>query len=143
VLTSWGVVLDQDGILDGDPSDPAHAWLSCAREAYVARCPRLVAFLREEAAVLRTTAEQLDPLEALAIAPGPSRVRIAASVVEVRRSSFDLAVRVRPVGDRAGEPADGRCTIVIELRASGERLAIPRGVRDEMVAIQLAARDLC
>jgi acyl-CoA thioesterase FadM len=69
--------------------------------------------------------------------------RVGVSIVEVRPSSFDLAVRIRGTGDDPGRPANGRCTIVVERRASGERVPIPRQVRDEFVAIQLAARELC
>jgi hypothetical protein len=54
-----------------------------------------------------------------------------------------MAVRIRGTGDDPGRPANGRCTIVVERRASGERVPIPRQVRDEFVAIQLAAREPC
>ena len=51
----------------------------------------------------------------------------------------------RPVkgGEGAGEPANGRRTVVIERRATGERIVIPRGVRDKFSAIQLATHELC
>ena len=51
----------------------------------------------------------------------------------------------RPVkgAEDAGEPANGRCTVVIERRVTGERIIIMCEVRDEFSAIQRAARGLC
>jgi hypothetical protein len=54
-----------------------------------------------------------------------------------------MAVRIRPSGQDAGSPANGRCTVTILRRTTAERIPIPREVRDEFVAIQLAARELC
>jgi hypothetical protein len=54
-----------------------------------------------------------------------------------------MAVRIRPSGQDAGSPANGRCTETILRRTTAERIPIPREVRDEFIAIQLAARELC
>ena len=70
-------------------------------------------------------------------------VRVGVSVVEVRPSSFDLAIRIRPLGDGVGPPSHGRCTIVIVRCHTGERVPITRDARDEFIARQVAARDLC
>lgn len=86
------------------------------------------------------TAEQVDPTARASRAGG---LRVGVSVIEVRPSSFDMAVRLRPAGQDQGEPANGRCAAVIERRATGERIVIPREVRDEFIAIQLAVRALC
>jgi acyl-CoA thioesterase FadM len=110
------------------------------RRAYFDRCRRLASFLRAEDAELRPAAEHVDGIDDAAWTGG---IRIGVSVVEVRPSSFTMALRVRPHGDDGDPPANGRYTLVIEGRASGERVLIPREVRDEFVAIQLGARDLC
>ena len=70
------------------------------------------------------------------------------ATLDTRRHSWtpvviDMAVRIRPAGEDAGPPANGRCTTVVERRATGERIPIPREIRDEFIAIQLAARELC
>ena len=70
-------------------------------------------------------------------------VHLAVSVVEVRPSSFDIAVQDRSGRRLTGRSIDGRWTLVLERASTGERLPVPREVRDELVAIQLAARDLC
>jgi acyl-CoA thioesterase FadM len=140
VLTTWGVVLDLDGIVDAERCMSAADWFADGRAAFFDRCPRLAAFLRSEGAQLRTSAEQIGPVDLVSRADG---IRIGVSVVEVRPTSFTMAVRIRSTGADAAPPADGRCTIVIERRATGDRMPIPREVRDEFIAIQLAARDLC
>jgi hypothetical protein len=40
-------------------------------------------------------------------------------------------------------PVNGRCTVTIVRRRTGERIRIPSQVREEFVATQLAARDFC
>ena len=140
VLTTWGIVLDHEAIVDVERPTSAGDWFAEDRGAFFDRCPRLAAFLSDEDAELRVTAEQVGPVD---IASGAVGVRIGVSVVEVRPSSFTMALRVRPHGDDGDPPANGRYTLVIERRASGERVLIPREVRDEFVAIQLGARDLC
>lgn len=138
-LTAWGVVLELDAIDDEGGPGSGSRWFEQGRAALFARCPHLAAFLRAENAALRVTAEQV----AAHAAPGSRGARVGVSIVEVRPSSFDMAVRIRGTGDDPGRPANGRCTIVVERRATGERVPIPRQVRDEFVAIQLAARELC
>ncbi len=141
VLTTWGVVLEIDG--DGGRASPierASAWFETAREEYFERCPRLAALLRAESAVLMVSAEQV---EALPGGDGRSPIRLAASVTEVRPSSFDMALRIRPTTDDDVAPANGRCTVTIVRAATAKPIPIPPEVRDEFIAIQLAARDYC
>jgi acyl-CoA thioesterase FadM len=140
VLTAWGVVLELDGIVDEERLEPASRWFARGRDAFFMRCPRLAAFLRAEEAALRVTAEQVGPIAPASCAGG---LMVGVSVIEVRPSSFDMAVRIRPAGEYAGQPANGRCTMVIQRRATGERIPISREVRDEFVVIQLSARELC
>ena len=138
LLTTWGVVLELDTVGDEESLGSTGRWFAQGRDALLARCPHLAAFLRAEHAALRVTAERVGPA-----APGPGRVRVGVSVVEVRPSSFDMAARIRPTGEDARPPVNGRCTMVVERRATRERVQIPREVRDEFIAIQLAARELC
>jgi hypothetical protein len=139
VLTTWGVALDIDPPAGSERGTSAASLFAEARRAYVDRCPRLASFLRAEDAELRPAAEHVDRLDA----EWTGGIRIGVSVVEVRPTSFTMAVRIRAVGEEAVPPANGRCTLVIERRASGERIPIPGEVRDEFIAIQLGARDLC
>jgi acyl-CoA thioesterase FadM len=140
VLTTWGVVLELDGIVDEERLESASRWFAQGRDAFFKRCPRLAAFLRAEKALLQVTAEQVGPIAPASCAGG---LMVGVSVIEVRPSSFDMGVRIRPAGEDAGQPANGRCTMVIQRRATGERIPIPREIRDEFIATQLAARELC
>jgi hypothetical protein len=142
VLTTWAVVFEEDTAASAGPT-ALRAWTGRALELYVETCPALAVLLRTEDAVLATTGERLEGIADAVAAREPRRVRIAVSVVEVQPTSFDLAVRLRTLDGQAGAPADGRCTIVVERAGTGERVPIPREVRDAMVAIALAARDLC
>lgn len=140
MLTTWGVAIDLEvTTLDArDPDAAAQAAFAAGRAEYLDRCPVLAATLRVEDADLRVTAERLDPLQL----PSHGTVRVAVSVIEVRPSSFEFATRIRvDAADHPDDPVEGRCTVVIERRATGERLEIPRAIRDEFVAIQLAARE--
>jgi len=140
VLTTWGVVLELDGDAGDGPAGSAGRWFALGRRAYFERCPRLAAFLDAEGASLVVTAEQVEP-----VAPGSGTggLIVGISAIEVRSSSFDMAVRIRRLGRAAGRPANGRCTLLIQHRTSGERIPLPREIRDEFIAIQLAARELC
>ena len=140
MLMTWGVVLDLEPTGGGVRPISSVDWFADGRRAYFERCPRLASFLRAEDAELRPVAEHLDGIDHAA---WTGRTRIGVSVVEVRPSSFTMALRIRPSGDGAVPSANGRCTLVIERRVTGERIPIPRDVRDEFVAIQLDARDLC
>lgn len=136
MLTTWGVVLDID-MVDGEAPDAlARRAFAVGREAYLARCPVLAGVVAREAAMLVVTTERIDPI---AVPRGADGLEVAVSVVEIRPSSFEMAVRIR-VASGDGTAADGRCTVAIE-RSTGERLPIPTEVRDEFIAIQLAARD--
>jgi hypothetical protein len=140
VLTTWGVVLDLDEIPDGERPTSAGDWFAMGRAAFLGRCPRLEDFLRTQDAELRPTAEVIGSVDPASSAGG---IRVGVSVVEVRATSFAMAVRIRPAGSGAGTAVNGRCTMTIRRRATGERVPLPREVRDEFIAIQLAARDLC
>lgn len=137
MLTTWGVLLDID-IVDGEAPDAlARRVFAVGRDAYLARCPVLAGVLQREAAMLVVTTERIDPIE---VPPGTHGLEVAASVVEIRPSSFEGAVRIR-AADGDGTATDGRCTIAIERSTTSVRIPIPTEVRDEFIAIQLAARD--
>ena len=143
VLTTWGVVLE----LDDDVADraldetsirrQAASWFEIARRAYFERCPRLTALLREQQAALAVSAVRIGPLDAGSYGRG---VMVGVSVIEVRPSSFDMAVRIRLPADHDASTASGRCTVEIVRAADGAAIQIPREIRDEFISIQLGAR---
>jgi hypothetical protein len=138
MLSTWGVVLDVDVLSIVDEPMAAGRCFALGRSNYFELCPGLAEFLRVNGAALRVATENL---EAIPLVPGGSW-RVGVSVIEVRPSSFDMAVRIHALGETTLEPVNGRCTVVIERIATGERLAIPRDVQDEFISIQLSARGL-
>ena len=146
-MTRWGLVFNWERASSGDELThiTAEDILARARGAYLDRCAVLGAFLGEEAAEVRVVADPPGATAPTAVfdALEADAALVCVSVIEVRPSSFDLAVRIRPTGDGGPAPVDLRRTLVVERTATGERLGIPREVRDEFIAIQLAARDFC
>ncbi len=147
VLTTWGVVLEIGSSVGGDGAideaslrRQAADWFEAGRRAYFDRCPRLLACLEAQDAVLTVSREWIEPLRSV---PTGGPARIAVSVTEVRPSSFDVALRIRRRDDAAEAPVNGRCTVAIERRATGQLIPVPGDVRDELIAIQLGARALC
>lgn len=147
VVTRWGLVFHWERPSSGDVRGlvTAEGIFTRARGAYLDRCAVLGAFLGEEAAEVRVVADPPGAAAPPAVlgAIGADAALVGVSVVEVRPSSFDMAVRIRPAGDGEPAPVDLRRTMVVQRAATGERLEIPREVRDEFIAIQLAASDLC
>lgn len=144
MLTTWGVVVDIDpadeGNVPGDPIAVARDAFARGRAAYFGRCSVLVGHLEAAGARLDVTDEVVDPIDPAVAMDG---LRVAVSVIEVRPSSFEMAVRVRSASlpDEIAPPASGRCTVAITQLATGSRVPVPTAVRDEFIALQLAARD--
>ena len=66
---------------------------------------------------------------------GPDPVASARRAFALGRDAY---LARRPVL----RPANGRATLAIVRDGAGERMEIPRPVRDECIPIQLSARDL-
>ena len=146
VLTRWGLALRLDAPAEAAPGEIPRLLatgdlFAMPHRAYLDRCPVLGAFLCSGSAVVRVAGGNAGEMPDVYVAA--DGVHLAVSVVEVRPSSFDIAARFGPGGDPTGRSSDGRWTLVLERASTGERLPVPREVRDELIAIQLAARDLC
>ena len=146
-MTRWGLVFhwERPSTVDVRSLITAEAIFARARDAYLDRCAVLGAFLGDAAAEIQVAADPPGTAAAPVVleAIDADAALVGVSVVELRPSSFDMAVRIRPAGDGEPAPVDLRRTLVVARTATGERLAIPREVRDELIAIQLAARDIC
>jgi hypothetical protein len=144
IVTRWGLVLgwERETTADARSVITVEGVFADARTAYLDRCAVLGAFLRDQGAEVRV--EAVGPGTARSADPFPADgALVGVSVVEVRPSSFDMAVRIRPAGEGDATPVNLRRTMVVERTITGERLEIPREVRAEFIGLQLAARDLC
>jgi hypothetical protein len=152
IVTKWGVVFVME-VEQVAPAGDVRSLITTgdvfarAQRAYLDRCPVLRAFLDAEAAEVRVVSKPPgspgDAGPSFAGTPDATETLVGVSVVEVRPSSFDMAVRIRRTGEGEHEPVNMRRTLVLERTATGERLPVPREVRAELIAIQLAARDTC
>jgi acyl-CoA thioesterase FadM len=108
-------------------------WVDAACRAYLDCCDQL----RQRGSagfVLRSRiAHELDP----ARLGSPDSVVVSATATEVRPDSFIVAVRVRGAFDGA---VDAACEVFVEDPATGERSEIGREIRDELIALEHAAR---
>jgi len=139
VLTTWGVVLELEGKAAEVDPDSTSRWLAESRDAYFMLCPRLAAFLQDEKAELQLTDEYVDPLDDTSKHGRPQDRGVGH-----RSPAFFVrdGHPVRRLGDDPAPPANGRCTsgsAALHRRTD----PVPREVRDEFVAIQLNARQIC
>jgi acyl-CoA thioesterase FadM len=146
ILTRWVVARElvveaNDLTTDERPSEGAlERWFAQARVEYVSRCDHLSETITREAVELEIGALRVHPSGATA--PG-DRVLVAASVHELRPTSFDMVFRVRTLGEDGSVIAEGRCTISLADAATGEALPLPDVVHRELVDLEASAAGYC
>jgi hypothetical protein len=142
LTTRWSVLQEHEvGAADRDAAGAIHDaavrhWVAAVCAAYLDQCPSLPARAAAGTARLR---EELLQVPSGATLGRPATVLVSASATEVLPTAFVLAVRVRPVGGDDGVTGNARCVVRIEDR-SGTALPIETAVRDELIALEHAAR---
>ena len=142
IVTKWQVLQehavyagDQDA--DGSILDSVvEEWVAAARDAYLARCPRLQEFC---AASGLEVAHRAPGLREGARLGSPTGVVVSASATEVRPESFTLAIRIRPVGGDHEAPIDVVSVIRLVRTATGEVHPVIDDIRDELIALEHSA----
>ena len=143
IHSKWPVLQEhpvEAGDLDGEGvvrDDRVGEWIRAAVAAYIERCP-LVQELAADAGVELTQ-------RPVALPPGsafgrPELVLVSAGATEVHPTSFTVAVRIRSVGGDREQPINAACVVRLEDIATGEPRELGNGVRDELIALQHAAR---
>jgi hypothetical protein len=141
-MTRWSVLHEHEvGAADRDADGALHdlavaRWVDAACSAYVDQCPSLP--VRSAGGSPRLRKEVVE-LPAGAILGRPATVVVSASATEVLPTAFVVAVRIRPVGGDDGATGNARCVVRIE-DGSGTPLPIATAVRDELIALEHAAR---
>lgn len=145
IVTRW-VVSREEPVGAGDVDaaglvlDPAlERWIAAIRECYLDQCPVLRERAGEVAGELRARTDRLPPG---AVLGHPTAVLVTAGVSEVRPVSFTVSVRIRPLGAEAGRPVAAGCTVELVDRATGRPVPLGEAVRDELIALEHAARHL-
>jgi acyl-CoA thioesterase FadM len=114
--------------------DVLRRWVEEACDAYLAECRAVAA---SGLAVRRRAGHDLRAERLW----HPGLVLVSARATELRTSSFTIAIRVRGVGEGAREGSlDTAREIVLADPATGEARDVDDAIRDELIAIEQAAR---
>ena len=126
--------LDDNGIVR---DDCIGTWVAAAVTAYVDCCPLVQDLAGDDGVELR---QMPASVPAGATLGGPASVLVSAGATELHPTSFTVAVRIRPIGGEHDHPANATCVVRIEDVATGEPRELGNDIRDELIAIQHAAR---
>ena len=145
-LTRWAVVVETEASpsdigADGCPRQEAvQRWFAAARTAYLDRCLSLSEEIRNGRVRVRIAALRV-------VLTGRIEQRqtilVAVSVTELRDTSFDMALRIRSLGDRGSIVANGSCTLVLAEPRRGTVMTLPADVCRDVLALQSNASDYC
>ncbi len=146
ILTRWALVRET-AVSAGDigprgrlSDDAVLRWFADGRSAYFDRCANLRKELRSGRIRIQTAAVRVGPPPAF---QQDSSALVAVSVIELRPTSFDMALRVRGLDADDSAVVDGRCTVMLADAATGASLEIPEVVRREVIALEQGATDYC
>jgi acyl-CoA thioesterase FadM len=124
---------DTHGVMLADVVD---GWLEAARAAYLDQCRVLSKMQESSGLVLRARIDQPPARERLG---RPTAVVVSAGATELFPTSITLAFRLRPT-DGPGEVVNATCAVSLEDPATGEARELGDDVRDELIALEHAAR---
>jgi acyl-CoA thioesterase FadM len=143
ISTRWSVLqehrvspddLGPDGLVT---DDAVAGWIAGARRAYLDRCTRLEDVRAGGGFALR---DQTTRLPAGAEVGAPDLVAVSASAIEIFPTSFVVALRLRTAGGDTDVALDARSTLRLEDPATGATQEITDEIRDELIALEHAAR---
>jgi hypothetical protein len=143
ISSKWSVVTEhpvgpEDVGADHLMTDAAvDRWATGAAATYLRQCPKLEDQRSGARLVLTTTVR---PRSGTANLNGATSVAVSATATEVFPRAFVISVRIRPVGGECTDPVDLTCEIRLEDPATGAAQDIGSEVRDELIALEHAAR---
>jgi len=133
-VTDVDLELGDQGVLRDDAIE---RWIADARDAYLERCNVVQTMIEDSNLVLRTRA--VEPLSGAQFGR-PSTVVVSAGVTELFPTAFVMAFRVRSYGQVGDIVVNATCRVSLEDRATGEPCELGDDVRDELIALEHAAR---
>lgn len=129
-MSRWAV--QRDHAVDGEVTEQlVSRWVDDACAAYLDRCPLVNRF---------EVRREIRPLPPVALLGSPAEVCATASATEVLPDSFTLSVRLRPLGGDRETPLNATCVVRLHDPDSGEPRPVGDDVRDELIALEHAAR---
>jgi acyl-CoA thioesterase FadM len=140
--TRWSVVqehpVEAHDLEDGHvTADAIGRWAASARDEYLDQCEVLESTRTRDGLELELRDESRPDLEVL---DGAARVVISASATEVFPTSFVVALRIRALGTESDQPVNLACTVRLVDPATGDPSPIDDAIRDELIALEHAAR---
>ena len=126
--------LDADGIVR---DECVSRWVAAAVNEYVDQCPRVLELASGAGSKLTQTPVAVPPGAAMGQA---ASVLVSAGATEVHPTSFTVAVRIRPIGEDDHPPANATCVVRVDDVSTGEPRELGNAIRDELIALQHAAR---
>ena len=142
IVSRWVVreaypVCAEDLGADGTVSVVAvERWIASVLDVYLERCSALCAAADGSGRVLNFDLSVLD-----AVPYGrPTTVVVSAGTTEVYPTSFTMAFRVRTYGGADDVVVNATCAVSIRDPDTGEAGEIDDAIRDELIALEHAAR---
>jgi hypothetical protein len=143
ISSKWSVVTEhpvgpQDVDADHLMTDEAvDRWTLAAAATYLRQCSTLEDRRSGAGLALNTTVR---PRSGTSNLHGATSVAVSATATEVFPRAFVISVRIRPVGGESTDPLDLTCEIRLEDPATGVPQDIDHEIRDELIALEHAAR---
>jgi hypothetical protein len=135
IVSRW-VVLQAHDVEGGVRDDTVERWVTEARDAYLDQCHELREMQRS-GLVLRT---RYGALPTGAQLGHPTSVTVSAGATEIFPTSFTMAFRLRAYGSADDAVFNLTCAVSLENPHTGEAPELGGAVRDELIALEHAAR---
>lgn len=137
IVSRWVVLQHHDiGAEDVVRDDAVEQWVTEGRDAYLDQC-RELRELQRSGLVLRTRYSALPTGAQLG---QPTRVTVSAGATEVFPTSFTMAFRLRSYGPADDAVFNLTCAVSLEDPHTGEAQELGAAIRDELIALEHAAR---
>jgi acyl-CoA thioesterase FadM len=141
-VSRW-VVLQQHDVAPGDVDDAGAVrddtiagWIANARDEYLDQCREV----RERQRAGQLVRFRPGEVPAGALVGNPTSVVVSAGATEIYPTSFTMAFRIRSYGSADDAAVNAACEVSLEDPATGETQELGDAIRDELIALEHAAR---
>jgi acyl-CoA thioesterase FadM len=118
-------------------NDVVEEWIADARHDYLAQCRVVAEMIERSQLTVETRTQGVPEGEFFG---RPSTVVVSAGVTELYPDSFTMAFRLRTYGQADDVVANVTCAVSLTDPATGAPQELGDAVRDEMIALEHAAR---
>ncbi len=142
-MSKWSVAVEHSvGADDLAPDGTISAatinrWAEAAVATYLEQCGRLQHRRADAGLALRS--HMSDASRGRPVGHSPAVV-VTATATEVLPDSFVIAIRIRPIGAESSDPFDLTCEVRLQDPSTDATQEIGNEIRDELIALEHAAR---